>query len=118
MSVLYRALCRTGDRLVPQRLLPIWNHPAGPKTVFFYAPIFKWGLVVAGIGDLTRPAEKLSLMQSVALAATGIIWARYSLVIIPKNWNLFCVNVFVGSTGLYQLSRIYKYYHTQNVEKE
>ena len=66
------------------------------------------GLVIAGFADTFRPVEKLSLSQSIALAATGNIWARYSLVIIPKNWNLFSVNVFVALTGYYQLSRIYK----------
>lgn len=66
---------------------------------------FYKGLVIASIGDLTRPAEKLSISQSSALAATGVIWARYSLVIIPKNWSLFSVNVFVGATNIYQLSR-------------
>ncbi|KAL1460726.1 hypothetical protein WDU94_012678, partial [Cyamophila willieti] len=84
-----------------------WEHPAGPKTVFFWAPAFKWGLVIAGIGDLTRPADKLSIPQSSALAATGLIWSRYSLVIIPKNWSLFSVNVFVAGTSIYQLSRAY-----------
>lgn len=31
------------------------------------------------------------------------------MVIIPKNYNLFSVNVFVAITGLYQLFRIYRY---------
>ena len=31
------------------------------------------GLVIAGIADVTRPAHKLSITQSGALAATGII---------------------------------------------
>lgn len=63
---------------------------------------------MAGIGDLNRPADKLSVSQSGALAATGLIWSRYSLVIIPKNWNLFSVNVFVAATSIYQLARAYK----------
>ena len=88
------------------------NHPAGPKTVFFWAPMFKWGLVIAGIGDMNRPAEKLSLLQTVSLAATGLTWSRYSLVIIPKNYSLFSVNVFLAATGLYQLGRIYNYRQT------
>jgi hypothetical protein len=41
-----------------------WNHPAGPKTIFFWAPAMKWGLVIAGLGDLQRPADKLSLPQT------------------------------------------------------
>lgn len=55
---------------------------------------------------MTRPVEKVSTYQSVALTATGLIWSRYSLVIIPKNWNLFSVNIFLAFTGLYQLGRI------------
>ena len=30
------------------------------------------GLVIAGLADVTRPAEKLSFKQSGALAATGV----------------------------------------------
>ncbi|ORZ33073.1 mitochondrial pyruvate carrier [Catenaria anguillulae PL171] len=67
------------------------------------------GLVIAGIRDIKRPAEKLSLTQSSSLAATGLIWARYSTQIIPVNYNLMSVNVFVAATGLYQLYRIWDY---------
>ncbi|MEQ2223109.1 Mitochondrial pyruvate carrier 2 [Ilyodon furcidens] len=86
---------------------------SGPKTVFFWAPVFKWGLVFAGLADMTRPADKLSTSQSAVLTATGLIWSRYSLVIIPKNWNLFAVNFFVGSAGASQLYRIWSYKQEQ-----
>lgn len=112
-AALYKTLVSTVDRYVPGKLRPLWEHPAGPKTVFFWAPVFKWSLVIAGIGDLTRPADKLSISQSSALAATGLIWSRYSLVIIPKNWSLFSVNVFVASTSIYQLSRAYLHQQEQ-----
>jgi len=85
------------------------NHPAGPKTVFFWAPVMKWCLVGAGVKDLSRPAEKLSVSQNVALAATGFIWVRYSLVIIPVNYSLAAVNFFVGTTGVTQLYRVWDY---------
>ncbi|KAF9241647.1 mitochondrial pyruvate carrier [Melanogaster broomeanus] len=88
------------------------NHPAGPKTVFFWAPLMKWCLVGAGVKDLNRPADKLSISQNVALAATGFIWVRYSFVITPVNYSLAAVNFFVGSTGLAQLGRIA--YHRYN----
>lgn len=39
----------------------------------------------------------------------GLIWSRYSLVIIPKNWNLFCVNFFLGCAGGSQLYRIWRF---------
>lgn len=44
-----------------------------------------------------------------ALYPTGLIWSRYSLVIIPKNWGLFTVNFFVGCAGGSQLFRIWRY---------
>ncbi|KAF6760048.1 mitochondrial pyruvate carrier [Ephemerocybe angulata] len=90
------------------------NHPAGPKTVFFWAPMMKWCLVAAGIKDMTRPADKLSLSQNIALTATGFIWVRYSLVITPINYSLAAVNFCVGLSGLTQLGRIANYrYNTK-----
>ncbi|XP_013414173.1 mitochondrial pyruvate carrier 2 isoform X2 [Lingula anatina] len=109
MSALYRAGIRVLDKAVPAKFQPFWNHEAGPKTIFFWAPTFKWALVIAGLADVARPAEKLSVRQAGALAATGLIWSRYSMVIIPKNWNLFSVNIFVAITGIYQLQKIYFY---------
>ncbi|KAF8134628.1 mitochondrial pyruvate carrier [Boletus edulis] len=94
------------------RFSSFMNHPAGPKTVFFWAPLMKWCLVAAGLKDLNRPAEKLSVSQNIALAATGMIWVRYSLVITPVNYSLAAVNFFVGATGLSQLARIAHYRYT------
>ena len=37
----------------------------GPKTVFFWGPAMKWCLVAAGLKDLARPAEKLSVPQNI-----------------------------------------------------
>lgn len=45
----------------------------------------QWGLVIAGISDLSRPAEKLSLTQNGALMATGAIWTRWCMIITPRN---------------------------------
>jgi hypothetical protein len=41
-SAAYRATINFADRFVPQKLRPLWEHPAGPKTVFFWSPLFKW----------------------------------------------------------------------------
>ncbi|RMX55680.1 hypothetical protein pdam_00018730 [Pocillopora damicornis] len=106
------------EAVLPRKLVPFWKAPAGPQTIFFWAPAFKWGLVFAGIADLARPADKLSPSQSTALAATGLIWARYSLVIIPKNWLLFSVNIGLGITGINQLCRIAYYRYTLEKSKE
>ncbi|CAL8323073.1 unnamed protein product [Merluccius merluccius] len=112
----YHRILDKVEHILPAKLRPLYNHPAGPKTVFFWAPMFKWGLVMAGMADMTRPAEKLSLSQSGVLTATGLVWSRYSLVIIPKNWNLFAVNFFVGGAGASQLYRIWNYKQEQKAE--
>lgn len=86
-----------------------WNSPIGVKTVHFWAPVMKWVLVLAGLGDMARPAEKLSLTQNAALMFTGAIWTRWCLIIKPKNILLATVNFFVGCVGLTQVTRIFLY---------
>uniref|UniRef100_A0A8C7DDN9 Mitochondrial pyruvate carrier n=1 Tax=Oncorhynchus kisutch TaxID=8019 RepID=A0A8C7DDN9_ONCKI len=83
------------------------------NTIWYGAEVGKWrncpfkqGLVGAGLTEMSQPAEKLSLSLSGVLTATCLTWSRYSLVIIPKNWNFF-VNLFVGSAGISQLYRIF-----------
>ncbi|KAI5301830.1 hypothetical protein KEM56_001313 [Ascosphaera pollenicola] len=83
-----------------------WNSPIGVRTVHFWAPVMKWVLVLAGIGDMARPADRLSLTQNAALTATGFIWTRWCFVIRPKNVLLATVNFFVGCVGAIQVSRI------------
>lgn len=73
----------------------------------------KWGLVLAALKDLGRPAELLSAEQCAAVGATGYIYSRFSMVIIPKNYTLLSVNVFVAITQTIQVFRAlnYKYQH-------
>ncbi|XP_053956168.1 mitochondrial pyruvate carrier 2-like [Anastrepha obliqua] len=109
LSRLYNGIIGTADKFVPSPMRPLWEHPAGPKTIFFWAPLGKWALVIAGLGDINRPVHLLSINQCAVLATTGLIWSRYSLVIIPKNWSLFSVNVFVALTQMYQIARAVQY---------
>ncbi|OAY67562.1 Mitochondrial pyruvate carrier 4 [Ananas comosus] len=95
--------------MAASKLQALWNHPAGPKTIHFWAPTFKWGISIANIADFSKPPEKISYPQQVAVTCTGLIWSRYSLVITPKNWNLFSVNVAMAGTGIYQLTRKIRY---------
>jgi hypothetical protein len=98
---------------VMQSAAAFWNHPAGPKTIFFWAPTMKWGITAANIKDFSRPPELLSTPQQAAVATTGLIWMKYSLDITPKNYNLMSVNAVMAATGLYQLYRKMK--HDQEV---
>ncbi|KAK2597320.1 hypothetical protein QQS21_006094 [Conoideocrella luteorostrata] len=84
----------------------MWESEIGIKTVHFWAPVMKWALVLAGISDFARPAEKLSFTQNFALTCTGLIWTRWCLIIKPKNYLLAAVNFFLGLVGIVQVSRI------------
>ncbi|KID89908.1 UPF0041 domain protein [Metarhizium guizhouense ARSEF 977] len=95
-----------------------WESEVGIKTVHFWAPVMKvadankdwqWALVLAGISDFARPAEKLSFTQNFALTCTGLIWTRWCLIIKPKNYLLAAVNFFLGLVGIVQVSRIVMY---------
>lgn len=73
----------------------------------------QWALVLAGVSDFARPAEKLSLTQNAALTATGIIWTRWCLIIKPKNYLLAAVNFFLGAVGVVQVTRILMWQNSQ-----
>jgi hypothetical protein len=100
------------------RAREFWNHPAGPKTIFFWAPTCKWGISIANLADLQRDPDMLSLPMQVAVTATGVIWSKYSLDIKPKNYNLLTVNMFMAATGFYQLYRIYDHRQKKTLSLE
>jgi len=89
----------------PSAMRTFLAHPAGPFTIHFWAPTFKWNLSIANLADYRRPIEKVSTAQQVALAATGVIWMRWSFVINPVNYNLAIVNAALSASSLYHLSR-------------
>jgi hypothetical protein len=58
--------------------------------VFFWAPMMKWCLVAAGLKDLSRPAEKLSVSQNAG---------SYTTYAASKSRN----NYFLYSPRLHRL---------------
>uniref|UniRef100_A0A0E9SUL2 Uncharacterized protein n=1 Tax=Anguilla anguilla TaxID=7936 RepID=A0A0E9SUL2_ANGAN len=38
----YHRILDKVELMLPPKFRPMYNHPAGPKTVFFWAPVFKW----------------------------------------------------------------------------
>ncbi|KAF4650756.1 Mitochondrial pyruvate carrier 2 [Perkinsus olseni] len=90
---------------MPELIRKLLMHPAGPFTIFFWAPAIKWGISAANLVDYKRPVDKVSIPQQLALFATGVIWARWSFVITPVNYNLATVNVCLAATSFYHLMR-------------
>jgi hypothetical protein len=87
------------------KMLQLLNHPAGPFTIHFWCPLAKWGIVIANLSDLKRPAENISTNQQCVVTFSGLVWSRYSLIVTPRNVPLFAVNFFMSFSGLYQLFR-------------
>ncbi len=71
----------------------------------------KWGLVIAGAGEMFRPVDKVSATQQLSLFATGAIWTRWACIIKPKNYLLASVNFFLAGVASAQLVRIYSWKH-------
>ncbi|CAD7962473.1 unnamed protein product [Amoebophrya sp. A25] len=90
---------------MPDLLRTFLAHPAGPFTVHFWAPTFKWNLSIANLADYKRPTEMVSTAQQLALASTGLIWTRWSFVINPVNYNLAAVNIALAGSSVYHLMR-------------
>ena len=99
----------SGSSLVFDRLKKAINHPAGPFTIFFWAPLTKWALSASNMIDYKRPTSQMSATQQTALAITGLIWTRYSFVITPVNYSLAAVNFALFLTSSYQLMRVLIY---------
>mmetsp|Transcript_8458 Transcript_8458/g.8992 ORF Transcript_8458/g.8992 Transcript_8458/m.8992 type:complete len:246 (+) Transcript_8458:99-836(+) len=90
---------------IPSFVRNIVSHPAGPFTIFFWAPTSKWMLSGANLLNVDKPVETISLAQTTALTLTGVIWTRYSFVINPINYNLAIVNAALGLSSGYHLVR-------------
>uniref|UniRef100_M4EL05 Mitochondrial pyruvate carrier n=1 Tax=Brassica campestris TaxID=3711 RepID=M4EL05_BRACM len=97
------------------KLQALWNHPAGPKTIHFWAPTFKWGISIANIADFQKPPETLSYPQQMVITGTGLIWSRYSTVITPE-YQSFRIgsdgSLNYDATRAYALSKLANVLHT------
>ncbi|KAI1645850.1 UPF0041-domain-containing protein [Daldinia loculata] len=109
----FASTASTGEAASQSWFQRMWNSPIGLKTVHFWAPVMKWAIVIAGISDFARPADRLSLTQNAALTATGLIWTRWCFVIKPRNVLLATVNFFLGCVGIIQVCRILMYRRSQ-----
>lgn len=92
---------------LPKKAKDLLGHPAGPFTVFFWAPTWKWSLSVSNLADYNRPIEKVSYPQQLALMSTGLIWMRWSMVINPVNYNLcVCNGALFASSGYHVMRKM------------
>ena len=90
---------------LPKVVKSFIRHPAGPMTIFFWAPTFKWTITFVNIGDMKKPAEKISAHQQIAIMFTGALFTRWGLVINPVNYNVALCNFFMSVSAMGQIYR-------------
>lgn len=54
--------------------------------MFFWAPVMKWCLVAAGLKDLTRPADKLSVSQNIGKDSDSWLFQSFLIASCGKPW--------------------------------
>lgn len=64
---------------------------------------------MASIDEYRRPLDRVSCRQTATLAATGLIWTRYCLVIRPINYSLAICNFMLGVANSAQCVRAYRF---------
>ena len=63
--------------------------PVGPMTIHFWGPIANWGLVIAGILDMNKPMERVSLKMTSVLTFYSCLFMRFAWMVQPRNYLLF-----------------------------
>mmetsp|Transcript_21002 Transcript_21002/g.29039 ORF Transcript_21002/g.29039 Transcript_21002/m.29039 type:complete len:100 (+) Transcript_21002:100-399(+) len=96
-----QALQSQVSKLPSSAVKKILLHPAGPLTIFFWAPSFKWAITFSNIKDLEKPAENISTNMQIAVFLTGVLWSRYAMMVNPINYNLMLSNVFMAGSASY-----------------
>ena len=54
------------------------NSPVGPKTIHFWAPIANWGLVLAALRDINRPADMISEKMTATMICYSSMFMRFA----------------------------------------
>ena len=63
--------------------------PIGPMTIHFWGPMANWGLVIAGILDMNKPMDRVSLKMTSVLCFYSCLFMRFAWMVQPRNYLLF-----------------------------
>ena len=91
------------------------NSPVGPKTIHFWAPIANWGLVLAALKDINKPAEMISERMTMTMIFYSTLFMRFAWRVQPRNFILFACHFANFSAQSYLLSR--KLAHNKTLKK-
>ena len=89
----------------PSAFMTWVNSPAGPKTTHFWGPVANWGLVLAGLVDMKKPAEAISINMSAVLCGYSLLFLRFAWMVNTRNYLLLSCHMCNETVQGYQLSR-------------
>lgn len=78
---------------LPEKLRPLYNHSAGLKTDFFWAPIMKWGFGVCWLGGYGQTCGKVQHGSVHCVNGYRVYLVKILACIIPPNWSLLLISL-------------------------
>jgi hypothetical protein len=71
--------------------------------------VANWGLVLAGIMDLKKPAEAISVNMTGVLCGYSLLFMRFAWMVTPRNYLLLSCHICNEAVQGYQLQRALKH---------
>ncbi|KAF0852312.1 mitochondrial UPF0041 domain-containing protein 2 (pyruvate transporter) [Andalucia godoyi] len=84
------------------------NSPTGPKTTHFWGPVANWSFFIAGLADLNKPAEYISIPMTGALCLYSGLFMRFAWMVQPRNYLLLACHIANESVQSYHFVRALK----------
>eukprot|EP01066_Platyproteum_vivax_P012072 Platyproteum_vivax@DN5480_c0_g1_i2.p1 len=74
-------------------------------TTHFWGPVANWGFVIAGLSDMQKSPEIISLNMTSVLCVYSCLFMRFAWMVQPRNLLLFACHFCNEAVQLTQLTR-------------
>ena len=81
------------------------NGPTGLRTVHAWGPIANWGIVLAAIADMNKPAELISPNMTGVMIVYSGLFMRFAWMVRPRNYLLLACHATNECAQLIQMGR-------------
>ena len=88
-----------------QAFLSWANGPTGLRTVHAWGPIANWGIVLAAIADMNKPAELISPNMTGVMIVYSGLFMRFAWMVRPRNYLLLACHATNECAQLIQMGR-------------
>ena len=81
------------------------NGPTGLRTVHAWGPIANWGIVLAAIVDMNKPAEQISPNMTGVMIVYSGLFMRFAWMVTPRNYLLLACHATNECAQIVQMGR-------------